>query len=113
MTQKEQTTENNIDDKQGAADFVSVSLDKPLARGNTTISTVTIRRPNSGALRGLSLMDVATMNVTALQKLLPRITDPALTEIEIATVVDVADLTAMGVEVAGFLVRKQDKQAFQ
>lgn len=94
-------------------DFAIVTLEKPIPRGDKLISSLTVRRPNAGALRGLSLMDVATMNVTTLQKLLPRITSPTLTETDIALHLDVVDLTALGMEVASFLVKKQDRQAFQ
>jgi hypothetical protein len=44
--------------------------------------------------------------------LLPRISDPLLTEADVASM-DPADLTACGVEVVGFLLKKQDRQAFQ
>lgn len=104
------------DDATGAVkapDAVIVPLEVPIKRGNTMIDSITLRRPNPGALRGLSLIDLATMNVTALQKLLPRITTPTLTETDISLHLDPADLTAIGVEVAGFLVRSKDKQDFQ
>ncbi|ROT46086.1 phage tail assembly protein [Pusillimonas sp. NJUB218] len=117
MTQHQSETNQAVavkeDTESGRTDFASVQLDYPLKRGKTVVESVTIRRPNAGALRGLSLIDVVMMNVTTLQKLLPRITEPALTEVEIAQHVDPADLAAMGAEVAGFLVKKKDKQAFQ
>ncbi|MFC3338154.1 phage tail assembly protein [Paracandidimonas soli] len=103
------TTEGQVQ----KTDFVSVPLDVPLKRGSQTIQSITIRKPNPGAMRGLNLVDISMMNVSALQKLLPRITDPALTEAEIARSLDPADLTSIGIEVVGFLLKKQDKQGFQ
>lgn len=94
------------------AEFVSIPLDVPLKRGNQTIGTITVRKPNPGAMRGLNLVDISMMNVSALQKLLPRITDPALTEAEISRNLDPADLTSIGVEVVGFLLKKQDREGF-
>lgn len=93
-------------------DVKTIELDVPIQCGNRTINTLELRRPNSGALRGLSIMDLAQINVTALQKLLPRITTPALTTAELA-MLDPADLTDIGVEVAGFLAKKKDREAFQ
>ncbi len=89
-----------------------VVLDEPIKRGNTTIDVLTLRRPNAGSLRGLSLVDIAQLNVTALQKLLPRISDPVLTEQDVASM-DPADLTACGTEVAAFLLSKRDRQLFR
>lgn len=108
-----QAIEVQQDIESGRTDFASVQLDFPLKRGKTLVESVTIRRPNAGALRGLSLIDVVMMNVTTLQKLLPRITEPTLTEQEISQHIDPADLAAMGAEVASFLVKKKDKQGFQ
>lgn len=92
-------------------EFATVTLDVPIRRGNTDIQTISLRRPNAGALRGLSLVDVGQMNVTALQKLLPRISDPVLTEHDV-NLMDPADLTACGVEVASFLLSKRDRQQY-
>lgn len=53
------------------------------------------------ALRGLSLVEVLQMNVTALQTLLPRVTEPPLLKNEVANM-DPADLVALGTEVVAF-----------
>lgn len=85
-----------------------VELDTPLQRGKQTIAVVTVRKPLAGALRGVTLMDVMQMDVQALTKVLPRITDPALTEAEIRNM-DPADLVQLGTAVSGFLVAKRFK----
>ena len=54
----------------------TMTLDVPIQRGDQTITRVQVRKPNAGALRGLSLVEVLQMNVTALQTLLPRVTEP-------------------------------------
>src|SRR5690554_5970409 len=68
-----------------------IELDRPFKRGNKNVTTVTVRKPNSGALRGVSLTDLIQMEVQPLTKILPRITEPALTEAEIREM-DPADL---------------------
>lgn len=84
----------------------TVTLDTPIKRGENTVSSVSIRKPNSGELRGLSVTDVLNMEVNALFKLLPRITSPVLTENELLQL-DPADLLQMGQEVSYFLLPKK------
>jgi hypothetical protein len=88
----------------------SITLDEPIKRGDDFISEITIRRPKSGELRGVSLMDLGNLSVAALQTVLPRITQPTLTAHEVAGM-DPADLTEIGAEVAIFLVKRADRLA--
>ncbi len=83
----------------------TITLETPLKRGDTEITTVTFRKPSSGELRGLSLTAVLEMEVDSLIKLLPRITTPSLAEHEVSQL-DVADLVQAGNQVATFLVPK-------
>ncbi|QTS88866.1 phage tail assembly protein [Ectopseudomonas khazarica] len=87
-----------------------VPLDTAIQRGETTITEITLRKPNSGALRGVTLLDLAQMDVLALRKVLPRISEPTLTDHEIGQM-DPADLTACAVVVASFLVQKSAREA--
>lgn len=86
----------------------SIELDEPIKRGNTVIDTVQIRKPAAGELRGVSLMDVAQMDVLALRKVLPRITSPSLTDAEIGQL-SLADMMQFGVIVSAFLLTKRQK----
>ncbi len=90
----------------------TVDLDTPVVRGNQIIQTVTLRKPKAGALRGLSIVALSQLDVNALQKLLPRISTPTLTEADVANM-EPEDLVALGVKVAGFLLQKEDRLAFQ
>lgn len=83
-----------------------ITLDTPIQRGDTTITDVQLRKPQSGELRGLNLADVLQMDVNALTKLLPRITTPSLTEAEVCNL-DPADLLQLGSKVTGFLMTKK------
>jgi hypothetical protein len=86
-----------------------VELDTPLTRGKQTVTAITVRKPLAGALRGVTLMDVMQMDVQALTKVLPRITEPALTEAELRNM-DPADLVQLGTVVSGFLLAKKFKE---
>jgi hypothetical protein len=85
-----------------------ITLDTPIVRGSTEITEVTLRKPVSGELRGVSLTDLLQMDVLALRKVLPRITAPSLTDHEIGQM-DPADLVQMATEVAGFLLPRSAK----
>jgi len=85
-----------------------IILDEPIKRGDSLITELTVRKPKAGALRGVSLIDLANLSVTALQVVLPRITEPTLTAHDIANM-DPADLLAVGAEVGAFLVSKADR----
>ena len=85
--------------------FKTVKLDTPLIRGEKEIAEIKIRKPKAGELRGVSLALLMQMDVTELTKVLPRITQPALSEDEVRNL-DIADLTQFAVEVSGFLLPK-------
>lgn len=93
-------------------DTKTITLESPIQRGEQTITTVTVRKPNTGALRGVSLTNLLQLEVAAIATVLPRITDPVLTPQDINNL-DPADLVQLGGEVAGFLLPKAAKEAFQ
>lgn len=82
-----------------------ITLDTPIQRGDQTITAITLRKPASGELRGVSLTDLLQLDVNALQKVLPRISSPTLTEQDIGRM-DPADLVQLGSKVTGFLLPK-------
>jgi Phage tail protein E. len=88
-----------------AAEIRTVPLDTPIQRGEQKVDTLQIRKPSSGELRGLSLVDLGQLKVDALTKLLPRITMPPITAAEAANM-DPADLLACGAEIGSFLLQK-------
>jgi len=81
------------------------TLDVPIVRGSQTIDTVTLRRPKSGELRGVTLSDLVNLDVTALSRVLPRISSPTLTEQDVANL-DPAELVQLGGIFSGFLMTK-------
>lgn len=82
-----------------------IPLETPILRGETSISAITLRKPAAGELRGVVLSDLIRMESTAVMTVLPRITDPALTAPEVASM-DPADLMACAMEISSFLLPK-------
>ncbi|WP_447779375.1 phage tail assembly protein [Variovorax boronicumulans] len=88
----------------------TITLDVPIQRGSTTIAEITLRKPNAGELRGLSLQRLHQADADELLKLLPRITLPSLTPHECAQL-DPADLSEAGGVVISFLLKKAVRDA--
>ena len=103
---KDEATE--LPDVKTLADDNTVILDTPIRRGTTSIDSITLRKPNSGELRGVSLAELLNMDVNSLVKVVPRISTPTLTAVEV-TSMDPADLFALGTKVSGFLLQKSMK----
>lgn len=85
-----------------------IQLYTPFKRGEEVIKSITLRKPNAGELRGVSLLNLAQMDVESLTKVLPRITTPTLTEREVS-LLDPADLISMGKEITSFLLPNADQ----
>lgn len=94
-----------IDASEGELNPNAVTLNTPIVRGEAKITTVSVRKPDSGECRGVALVDLLQMDVVALQTLLPRITSPSLSQHE-ANRLDISDLLQFGGKVAGFLLPK-------
>lgn len=82
----------------------TVTLQTPIKRGEMEITQVCINSTlkQAGSLRGLKLYDILMSDVNSLMKLLPRVTTPMLTEVEVAQL-DTWDFAQLGQEVAVFL----------
>jgi hypothetical protein len=102
---------SDIPEEKKGPTTVTVTLDTPIVRGAQTIDQVTLRKPDSGALRGLTLVDLSQLDVNALHKVLPRISQPTLTPAD-CQALDPADLLALGAEVSGFLLQKAKRPAY-
>jgi len=89
-----------------------VKLDAPVVRGNATVNEVTVRKPQSGALRGTRLQALMEMDVDSMMVVIPRVTSPALTKAELLTM-EPGDLINLSVEVVNFLLPKSVRSDFQ
>lgn len=82
-------------------------LIRPIERKSGTITEVTLRMPDTGALRGLKLTNVLQMDVNTMQVLLPRISEPPLLPDEVAGL-SPADLLTLSSEAIGFFMSAAD-----
>lgn len=87
----------------------SILLETPIRRGDQVISSLTLRKPDAGTLRGIKLADLLQMDVGALTTLLPRISTPTLTAADAATL-DPVDLVAIATEVGNFFLTKAQRE---
>jgi|JI8StandDraft_2_1071088.scaffolds.fasta_scaffold00364_24 hypothetical protein len=85
-----------------------IELVEPIVRGETRITSLILRKPKSGELRGLTLQDLLTTDVTTIITLVPRISDPILTDAE-ARELDPADLAEIGGVIRGFFLTRAER----
>ncbi|MCF1458082.1 MAG: phage tail assembly protein [Shewanella sp.] len=78
-----------------------VTLSQPIARGDKQITTVSLREPKAGELRGLNNFDVLQASVTAHRTLVPRISELSVAEFDQLTP---ADMLAIQQEVIAFFM---------
>lgn len=83
--------------------FETITLSEPIKRGEQVIETITLRKPRAGEMRGLTLQDLLTSDVTAILKVIPRISEPVLTPQE-CDKLDVSDLAEIGGTIRGFFM---------
>lgn len=87
----------------------TLRLNTPIKRGDREIAEITLHKPNVGAMRGVSMRMLLDMHVDAIVAVLPRITDPQLTEVEINKL-DAPDLLQAAILVAGFFLPTSEYQ---
>lgn len=80
-----------------------VQLDHPITVDGTPCSSIALRKPGVGELRGLKMIDVYQMDVDAMLKLLPRISEPALSPQQVLAL-DPADFARLSAEAMLFFV---------
>ncbi len=72
-----------------------ITLHKPIENGDKKITSVTMRKPSAGEMRGLSLAEVGMLDVDTLITLIPRITTPSISEVQ-AEGLPFEDIMALG-----------------
>jgi hypothetical protein len=81
----------------------SIKLEVPFQQDGKEVVAVRIRKPTTGELRGLSLVNVLQMEVGTMLQLLPRIADPHLDESALEAL-DPADFTELSSQVTSFFL---------
>lgn len=87
-----------------------VTLASPIKRGDTEIASLTLRKPRAGELRGLNLNELLNADVTSIIRVVPRISDPSLTEQEVENL-EADDLAEVGGVIFGFFMNQTQKAA--
>lgn len=88
------------------------TLAAPIKRGETSIDTLTIRKPSAGQLRGLSLQSLLALDITAILTVVPRIAMPPLTAAE-ADDLDPADLAEIGGAIRDFFMTQGERRLLE
>ncbi|BBG31337.1 phage tail assembly protein [Zymobacter palmae] len=81
----------------------TITLQQPLQRGDTEITTIELRRPSAGEMRGCQLMTLLAGDTDQVMRVASRITTPALQQHELQQM-NVTDFFQISQEVTGFLV---------
>ncbi|MPT48038.1 MAG: phage tail assembly protein [Sphingobium sp.] len=89
-----------------------ITLIEPIVRGETTITELTIRKPKSGELRGLSIQELMNSRIASTLDILPRITIPPITQVE-ADNLETEDMAAAAGVIIGFFMTEADKKKVQ
>lgn len=92
--------------------FETVTLIEPIKRGDLAIEKINLRKPRAGEMRGLTLQELISSDVSAILKVIPRISDPVLTPDE-CDKLDLADLTEIGGAIRGFFMTKGERQMLE
>ncbi|WP_051145188.1 phage tail assembly protein [Thiomicrorhabdus sp. Kp2] len=81
----------------------TITVKLPIAQkiGGNKVEKITLRKPMAGELRGLNMLDLVRMDVTAIGTVLPRISDPLITADDFATL-ESENLMELSGEIAGF-----------
>ena len=92
------------------AHFEEITLETGIVRGGQTFSTLRIRKPKAGELRGLQLDSLMSGDVNAVMSVLPRISSPSITAEE-AEGLEMPDLIACAGAIKGFFMSKETQTA--
>jgi len=93
---------------QNAPQSVEITLSTPLARASGEVTSVTLRKPSAGELRGLTLQDIMQSDVNAMIALIPRVAQPFITADEVAQL-DPSDFSEMAGTIVGFFYTPAQK----
>lgn len=90
----------------------TITLAEPIVRGEETITSIALRKPRAGELRGLSIQELMSARASAVLDILPRITVPLITAAE-ADNLEAEDLAACSGAIIGFFLTAADRQAVE
>lgn len=85
----------------------TVTLSAPVRIDGEEVTEITLRKPMTGELRGLSMIDILRMDVNAMIRLLPRISQPPLSEGQLASEIAPEDFTDLASRTVLFFARRE------
>lgn len=94
-------------DRRTGGKSVTITLNTPLPR-DTPVTTLTLRKPNGGDLRGFSLQALMQSDINAIIGVVPRICEPFIAEHEVASL-EADDLAEIGGALLGFFMTPAQK----
>lgn len=89
--------------------WIDVELETGFTRGDDQIKAIRVRKPKAGELRGLSLQSLISGDVNAMIAIIPRISDPIMTEADAAGL-ESDDFTEVADAVTGFFLSAAQKK---
>lgn len=93
-------------DDRPVNDLFQATLQEPVEIDGAPVTEITLRRPKAGELRGLSVSALMQLDVTAMLKVLPRITVPPVPAHALEGM-DPADFTDLATRVSLFFVKRR------
>lgn len=84
----------------------SVNLSEPVTIDGVECTAIELRKPRAGEMRGLKLTEVLQMDAMTMIKLLPRISNPPLSEAQVANL-EAEDFTELATKTVLFFVRQE------
>lgn len=86
----------------------TITLNTPIARESGPLETITLRKPKGGDLRGLSLQNLMQSDVNSIIAVTPRISQPFITEQEVAGL-EADDFAELAGTIFGFFMGRVAK----
>lgn len=88
----------------------NVPLSTPIEIDGKKVTEITLRKPKAGELRGLNMVNILQMDITTMFKLLPRITQPPLSEVQLSAEVESEDFTKLAGQTVVFFTGSSQLQ---
>lgn len=90
----------------------TVDLPMAIKRGETEIASLVLRKPHAGELRGVTLSNLLSSDIGSILTVLPRISEPPLTEHE-AKMLEPENLVVVAGEIVGFFLTETERAALE
>lgn len=95
---------------EGREDTNFITLARPIERQGSTITGFRLREPDAGEMRGLTMQDLLTSDISAVITLIPRISNPRI-ELAEANKLRPVDIAQCGGLIRSFFMSEAEKKA--